>query len=157
MDFAFDPDRDLEISRHLAASPTQVWRALTEAPLLERWFCPRPWQAVNVVIEPRPGGVMHTPMRGPKGEEIDEGPGCILLADPGRALAFTDGMGPGLRPRSGGFMTGLYLLAPEGDGTRITARALHSSAEDRAHHAQMGFEPGWGAALAQLEEVASGL
>jgi len=90
-------------------------------------------------------------MRGPEGEEMDEGPGCILVAEPERALVFTDAMGPGLRPRAGGgFMAGAYLLSPEGDGTRIVARAMHAGSEERDRHAEMGFEPGWGAALDQL-------
>lgn len=155
--FAFNPETDLEITRVIAARPETVWRCLTEAALLEDWFCPKPWQAHDVVIEARPGGRMWTPMRGPDGDEINEVDGCVLIAEPGRVLAFTDSMGPGFHPRASGFMTGVYLLEPTEAGTRLTARALHAGSEDRDTHAGMGFHDGWGTALAQLAALAEGL
>jgi uncharacterized protein YndB with AHSA1/START domain len=155
--FAFDPATDLEFSRVIAARPETVWRCLTEAALLQEWFCPKPWQAHDVVIEPRPGGRMFTPMRGPDGEAVPGADGCILVAEPGRALAFTDAMGPGFHPKAEGFMTGVYLLAPSEAGTRLTARALHASAADRDTHAGMGFHQGWGTAVDQLAALAEGL
>ncbi|MBV7407531.1 SRPBCC domain-containing protein [Maritimibacter sp. DP1N21-5] len=153
----FDPETDLEVSRVIGASPAVVWRCLTEAALLERWFCPVPWAVRDAVIEAEPGGIFHTPMFGPDGEVQDAGPGCVLLAEPDRVLAFTDAMGPGFRPREGGFMTGVYLLEAIESGTRIVARALHGDASTRERHQEMGFEPGWTAALGQLADVAEAL
>jgi uncharacterized protein YndB with AHSA1/START domain len=46
---------------------------------------------------------------------------------------------------------------PEGDGTRYTARARHWDDKAMKSHAEMGFEPGWGAAADQLGEVAERL
>ena len=155
--FAFDPETDLEIIREIVAAPGTLWRCLTEPALLEDWFCPRPWQVVGAVIEPRPGGAFHTPMHGPDGAAMDEGAGCILLAEPARALAFTDALGPGFRPRGSGFMTGVYLLEPTEAGTRLTARSLHADAASRQKHEEMGFHDGWGTALDQLAALASGM
>lgn len=155
--FAFDPETDLEVTARIAAPPAAVWRGLTEPHLIERWFCPKPWAAHHVEIQPIPGGVFHTPMRGPKGEEIDEGPGCILVAVPGKVLAFTDMLGPGFHPKAGGFMTGVYTLEPTETGTTLTAMALHSDRATRDQHAEMGFHDGWSAALAQLAELAERL
>lgn len=155
--FAFDPDTDLEFTRIIAAHPDTVWRCLSEAALIEAWFCPRPWAAHDVVIEPRPGGAFHTPMRGPNGEEMDEGPGCILVADRSRMLAFTDAMGPGFHPRASGFMTGVYMLEATEAGTRLTARSLHANPDDKETHAKMGFFEGWGAAIDQLATLAEKL
>lgn len=151
---AFDPETDLELTRVIAARPDTVWRCLTEAALLEQWFCPRPWQAHDVVIEPRPGGRMSTPMRGPEGEEIEGADGCVLLAEPGQLLVFTDAMGPGFRPLPSGFMTGVYLLEATEAGTRLTARALHANSADRERHEEMGFHEGWGTAIDQLAGLA---
>jgi len=155
--FGFNPDTDLELTRVIAARPEIVWRCLTEADLLEQWFCPRPWQAHDVVIEPRPGGRMNTPMSGPDGEEIDGVDGCVLVAEPARLLAFTDAMGPGFHPRAEGFMTGVYMLEPTEAGTKLTARALHANPENRDKHAEMGFHEGWGTAADQLAALAAGL
>ena len=155
--FAFNPETDLELDKLIAASPAVVWRCLTEPTLVEQWFCPKPWEAHDVVLEPRPGGAFHTPMRGPNGEAMDEGPGCILVADPERMIAFTDAMAPGFHPTGKGFMTGVYMLAPTEAGTKVTARALHADAAARAQHAEMGFFEGWGTAIDQLAAVAKGL
>lgn len=155
--FAFNPETDLELTRIIAARPETIWRCLTETELFEQWFCPKPWAAYDSVIEPRPGGRMFTPMRGPNGEEIPGTDGCILIAEPGRMLAFTDAMGPGFHPRAEGFMTGVYLLEPTEAGTRVTARALHAGSEDRDKHAEMGFHEGWGTAADQLKALAEGL
>ena len=93
-------------------------------------------------------------MRGPDGAAMDEGPGCILVAEPERVLAFTDAMRPGFHPTGAGFLTGVYLLAPTEAGTKVTARALHAGPETRAQHAEMGFFEGWGTAIDQLAVLA---
>gem|GEM_PF-4489824 len=92
-----------------------------------------------MVLEPRPGGAVHTPIRGPGGAAIDEGPGCILVVEPERIFAFTDAMAPGFHPTGSGFMTGVYILAPTEAGTKITVRALHANVDARSQHAEMGF------------------
>ncbi|MEC7764446.1 MAG: SRPBCC family protein [Pseudomonadota bacterium] len=155
--FAFNPDTDLELTRTVAATPATLWRCLTEADLLQSWFCPKPWEVRGATIDARPGGTMHTPMFGPDGETQDAGPGCVLIAEPERAFAFTDTMGPGFHPKEGGFMTGIYLLEPVEGGTRITARSLHSDAATRDRHAEMGFEEGWAIALDQWGALAATL
>lgn len=155
--FAFDPETDLKIEKVIAAHPATIWRCLTEPALIEQWLCPKPWAAHDVVIEPIPGGTFHTPMRGPNGEQMDEGAGCILVAEPEKAFAFTDAMGPGFHPRGSGFLTGVYLLEPTEAGTKVTTMSLHNDAAARTQHAEMGFFEGWGTALDQLAELAMGL
>ena len=135
--FAFNPETDLELDKVIAASPAVVWRCLTEPALVEEWFCPKPWEAHDVVLEPRAGGAFHTPMRGPDGAAMDEG--------------------PGFHPTGKGFMTGVYMLTPTEAGTKITARALHANPETRAQHAEMGFFEGWGTAIDQLAALAGTL
>lgn len=154
--FAFNSETSLEFDRVIAASPATVWRCHTEPGPIEQWFCPKPWEAHDVVI-PRPGGAVHTPMRGLKGEEMDGGPGCILVAKPEPVLTFTDAMGPGSHPRASGFMTGVYLLAQAEASTQLTARALHADAANRDSHAEMGSFEGWGTAVDQLAALATTL
>lgn len=152
-----DPDLDLVLERVLDVPPHLVWRAWSEPELLVQWFTPRPWQTVACDIDLRPGGVFSTTMRSPEGQTLPESPGCYLEVEPGRLLTFTDSLGPGYRPKAGGFMTATILLEPEGEGTRYTAIARHGSAEDRGKHADMGFADGWGAALDQLVELVKSL
>lgn len=151
---------ELTIARRLAAPRAAVWRAWAEPKLLEEWFCPSPWRAEVVSFDLRPGGAFGTVMHGPEGERHDEGEGCFVEVVPGERIVFTSVLGPGFRPRIGSGdgcdlpMTAIITMSDDGDGTLYAARVLHANAEDARKHAEMGFEPGWGAAIGQLEDVA---
>lgn len=153
-------DSDLTISRLIAAPRAAVWAAWADPRLLEQWFCPRPWRAEVLAFDLRPGGAFRTVMHGPDGQRHDEGGGCFLDVAPGERIVFTSVLDEGWRPVTGSNegcslpMTAIITLSDEGDGTRYEARVLHANAEDARKHAEMGFEPGWGAAIAQLQDVA---
>lgn len=157
MTTAFNPDLDLILDRQVAASPAAVWRCWTDADLLKQWFCPAPWSVPEAEIDPTPGGIFRTVMAGPNGERVEEPAGCVLEAVPERRIAFTDSLGPGFRPRAGGFMTAVVTFEPHDGGTRYRALVRHASTEDRKKHEEMGFADGWGAATTQLETLAASL
>jgi uncharacterized protein YndB with AHSA1/START domain len=50
-------------------------------------------------------------------------------------------------------MLGIWEIAPEGSGTRYTARARHWTSESMLHHKEMGFEEGWGICADQLKAL----
>jgi uncharacterized protein YndB with AHSA1/START domain len=152
----YDPDLDLRLERHMAASPAAIWRCWTEAALLERWFCPRPWQVTDAVIDPRPGGRFDFTMRGPAGEKIPYRT-CFLEVVPQRRLVSTDALASGFRPTAQGFLTSIITLTPQNGGTLYVAEALHADTEARARHEAMGFHDGWAAAASQLETLAQSL
>lgn len=149
----FDTKLDLVLERVVNVSPELIWKGWTQPEHLKKWFCPRPWQVTDCEIDLKPGGKFRTVMEGPEGQRHDE-TGCYLLVEPNRRLVWTDSLGPGFRPKIGGFMTGMLVLTPEGTGTRYTAFVLHKDADDREQHEKMGFATGWGTALEQLLEVA---
>ena len=151
---------DLVITRRIDAAPEAVWAALTEPEQLSRWFAPRPWRVTAAVVEPQPGGAFDIRMEGPDGAAEDcaadaegEAGGCVLVAEPPRRLVWTDALSARFRPARSPFMTAELTLVPEAGGTRLTARVLHASAEDRDRHAAMGFAEGWGATFGQLAEL----
>lgn len=156
-------DTVLTISRRIAAPRSAVWAAWVDPRRLEEWFCPKPWKAEVRTLDLRPGGAFGTIMHGPEGERHDEGDGCILDIVPGERIVFTSVLGPGWRPRIGSGegcdlpMTAIITMSDDGDGTLYSGRVLHANAEDARRHSEMGFEPGWGAAIAQLEDVAQRL
>jgi uncharacterized protein YndB with AHSA1/START domain len=153
-------ETELSISRRIAAPRAAVWAAWSEPGRLEEWFCPKPWRAEVRAFDLRPGGAFRTVMHGPEGERHDEGDGCFLEVVPQERIVFTSVLGEGFRPVIASNqgcdlpMTAIITLADDGAGTLYTARVLHANADDRRKHEEMGFEPGWGAAIAQLEEVA---
>jgi len=154
----WDAARDLVVTRDIAAPVEVMWRCWTEADLLKRWYCPRPWQVTEADLDPRPGGRSNMVMQGPDGTRIDLR-GSYLEVVPYRRLVFTDAYTEGFRPVPDSFMTGFVRFEPAADGmensrTRVTWGARHMTAEAAEKHREMGFEPGWNAALDQLDELA---
>ncbi len=142
--------RELSVSRLIHAPPAIVWRAWADH--LADWWCPRPWRCRVDAMELRPGGRSAVTMFGPDGEESSH-EGVYLEVVPERRIVFTDAFLAGWVPQ-GPFMVGIIDFAPEGKGTRYTARARHWSEETLRRHEAMGFYEGWGKVAEQLDEVA---
>lgn len=151
--FPIDPRLDLVLERAVDVPPELVWRAWTEPEHLVKWFTPAPWTTIACKIDLRPGGLFHTVMRSPEGQEFPNS-GCFLEVDPNRKLVWTAALLPGYRPQPaqpGGLpFTATLLFEPLGAGTKYTAIAVHASEDDTKRHADMGFHDGWGKALDQL-------
>ncbi|HVP86205.1 MAG TPA: SRPBCC family protein [Rhizomicrobium sp.] len=151
--FPIDPKLDLVLERVVDVPPELVWRAWTEPEHVVKWFTPAPWTTIACKIDLRPGGLFHTVMRSPEGEEFP-GDGCFLEVEKNRKLVWTACLLPGYRPKGAqpGELpfTATILLEPEGAGTRYTAIAVHGSETDGKRHTEMGFHDGWGKALDQL-------
>ncbi len=153
--FVVDPERDLVLERLVPVPPSRVWAAWTEPELLVRWFAPAPWTVASARVEAHPGGVFDVVVQSPEGEKMDAAPGCVLVADPGRLLVWTDGLGPGFAPRTDAFFTAIVRLTPEPAGTRYQVIVRHGDAAGRVRHEEMGFANGWGSAAEQMIEVLS--
>jgi uncharacterized protein YndB with AHSA1/START domain len=146
-----DP-KELSITRFIDAPPEKVWDVMSNR--IEEWWCPKPWRAEFANLQRRPGGVSNCTMYGPDGE-VHPHDGMVLAWDEGKRFAFTDAIVGDLEP-AGPFMIGIWSIEPEGSGTRYTAKARHWTEEDSKRHADMGFEPGWGACADQLKELCEG-
>jgi uncharacterized protein YndB with AHSA1/START domain len=150
-----DPKLDLVLERVVDVSPELVWLAWTRPEHLKQWFTPAPWSTVECEIDLRPGGVFRTLMRSPEGEEHPNF-GCYLEIVPNRKLVWTDALEAGFRPSRHaaqhlGFRhTAVLSLEPQGEGTKYTVLAMHRDEAARRKHDEMGFQDGWGTALAQL-------
>ncbi|MDE2437272.1 MAG: SRPBCC domain-containing protein [Sphingomonadales bacterium] len=143
---------ELSVTRLIAAPPEKVWNVMVNG--TDEWWCPKPWRAEVDFGSRKPGGRSMARMHGPNGEQNDH-PGFLLAWDEGRRFAMTDAIEEDLQP-AGPFMLGIWEIAPEGSGTRYTARARHWTPESMAHHRDMGFEEGWGACADQLKALCEG-
>lgn len=140
---------ELSVTRLIAAPPAVVWDAMVNRQ--EEWWCPRPW-TVEIIAQDRfAGGRSAMIMRGPDGEEMPQ-EGVMLAWDEGCRFASTDAITGDLEP-AGPFMIGIWEIAPEGEGSRYTARARHWSEDARRQHEEMGFVQGWEACAQQLAEL----
>ncbi|TCM58565.1 uncharacterized protein YndB with AHSA1/START domain [Rhizobium sp. PP-F2F-G48] len=149
-------DRDLVITRHIAASPNALFRCWTEPALIRQWFVPRPWTIASAEIDLRVGGANLIVMQSPEGEEMPNR-GVYLEIVPDRKIVFTDAYIQAWTPSEKPFMTGIITFEPENGGTCYTARVRHWTKTDRDAHEQMGFHEGWGQCADQLAALAATL
>jgi uncharacterized protein YndB with AHSA1/START domain len=157
LDAAPASDRELTLTRVLAAPADKLFRCWTSPELLPQWFCPPPWTVSHAEMDVRTGGNSVITMRGPNGEEVVN-PGVYLEVVENQRLVFTDAFSSAWVPSEKPFMVGILTFEDLGDGTtRYTAVVRHWSVADRETHEAMGFAQGWGIAADQMEALAKTL
>ena len=150
-------DRDLVITRDIAAPRESLYRCWTEPALIKQWFCPKPWSVSHAETDVRVGGASLVVMRGPDGQEVPN-PGVYLELVPNQRIVATDAYTSAWEPSDKPFLTVILTFDDLGGGvTRYTACARHWSVADREAHEKMGFHEGWGVATTQLAELAATL
>ena len=145
-------DRELVLTRLIAAPREKLFQAWTRPELVVKWFAPRPWSTSRAEMDVRPGGSSLIVMRSPEGQEFPNR-GIYLDVVENERLVFTDAYTDAWTPSEKPFMTAVLTFEDEGGKTRYTARALHWSVADREAHEKMGFHEGWGQCTDQLAEL----
>ena len=145
-------NRELTISRLIAAPPAAVWAAWSIPANLEQWWIPAPIACQVVTLDLCPGGGFVTLMREEGATDFQPHvDGCFLDVVPEQRLVFTTVLSEGWQPVEPWLaLTAIITFDAEDGGTRYTARVLHKTPEDSREHKDMGFFEGWGAAIAQL-------
>lgn len=142
-------ERELILSRHIAAPREKVYQAWTDPELLVQWFTPAPYLTVRAELDVRPGGSNFVMMRSPEGEDMPNH-GVYLEVVENERLVLTDAYTKAWEPSEKPFITICLTFEDEDGGTRYTARVLHWTVADREAHEKMGFHEGWGLATDQL-------
>jgi uncharacterized protein YndB with AHSA1/START domain len=142
-------ERDLVLTRLIAAPREKLFRAWTEPALLKQWFAPLPWTTPHAELDVRPGGACLIVMRSPDGNEFPNR-GVYLEVVKNERLVSTDAYTEAWQPADKPFMTLVLSFEPEAGQTRYTARVRHWSVADREAHEAMGFHKGWGQCTDQL-------
>lgn len=154
-----NPEFTLSFERQVPISAEKCYRGWTEPALMLQWFTPKPWETIDALVEPFAGGRFENVMRSPEGVEMPRGCGCILVAEAGRKLVWTNVMSGGFVPKvlgEGEFGMVVTLdFIDNKEGALYRGTVFHDSQKAMETHRDMGFEPGWNAALDQLIELMS--
>lgn len=144
-------EREIRIERTFDAPPELVWRTLTEAPLLEKW-----WARGNPMtierLEPERGGHWRFVEHAPEGDFGFEG--RFRELDPPRLISQTfewDG-------EPGHVSVGTLELKPTAGGrTTIVDTSMFMTAEDRDGMMEAGMAEGLAQGYAALDELLASL
>ena len=139
--------RSILVERFMPHPPEKIWRALTEAHLIEQWL-------MKNDFEPRLGAEFMFRAK-PMGD-WDGTVGCVVTAfDPRRRLAYSWKGGSASNPNFGSALDSVveWLLSPELGGTRV--RMEHSGFGPRNEMAFEAMSSGWPRGLERLEQVSA--
>jgi len=139
--------RVIVVERFMPHPPQRIWRALTEAHLIEQWL-------MKNDFEPRLGAEFMFWAK-PMGD-WDGAVRCVVTAfDPPRRLAYSWKGGSANNPHFGSALDSLveWALSPEPGGTRV--RMEHSGFGPRNEMAFEAMSSGWPRGLERLEQAAA--
>lgn len=112
----------LELTRHIPASPEDVFAAWTDAESLRHWMCPGGVEEARAELDVREGGSYRIDMV--EGDEVHRHRGEYLEVDPPRRLVFT-----WISPATGEEESRVTVqLEGRKDGTRL--RLVHERLPD---------------------------
>jgi uncharacterized protein YndB with AHSA1/START domain len=150
-----DDNKTLLVTRAFKAPLDKVWRAWTEADLLDQWWAPKPWKAETKDLEFTEGGRWLYSMNGPKGERS----WCRVefrSIDPGKSFStttgFTDEAGETLDPNFPVMYWNVTFEAVDG-GTLSTIIITFDTEADLEQIVNMGFKEGFTMGLGNLDEL----
>ncbi|HEX6334401.1 MAG TPA: SRPBCC domain-containing protein [Flavisolibacter sp.] len=147
-------NKKIIVEREFDAPLAQVWRAWTEAELLDQWWAPRPWKTRTRSMDFREGGVWLYYMEGPEGEKqlcrVDYAtirPEQSFTGDD----AFCDEAGN--INRDFPVMHWQCHFSGTSSGTLVRVEITFDSEADMEKIIEMGFQEGFTAAHGNLDEL----
>src|SRR4051794_40817936 len=141
-------DTYVVVTRRFAASPEAVYRAHTEASLVQKWMLgPEGWTMPVCINEARPGGKIRYEWSDGKGGGFFL-TGEFIELTPFSRIVHVERMH---LPDPTAEKHVETMFQPDGDGTLMTMRMTLPDAESRARMLATGMEHGMEATYARLE------
>ena len=143
-------DTHIVVTRHFAAPPEAVYRAHTDAKLLQKWLLgPEGWSMPVCINDPRPGGKIRFEWKNDKGAGFHL-TGEYLELEPYSRIVHVERMHlPDPTPDNHVETS----FEPDGSGTLMTMRMTLPDAQTRAVMLATGMERGMEASYARLESM----
>ncbi len=144
----------LTVTRAFDAELDLVWRAWTEAELLDQWWAPKPWKSVTSYMEFKVGGHRIYAMVGPEGEKHVGRTDYLSInkqKDFAGEDAFCDEEG-NINPDFP-IATFKNQFESSSNSTLVTIETEYSSEEHLKQVIEMGMQEGLSAAFDNLDSV----
>jgi uncharacterized glyoxalase superfamily protein PhnB/uncharacterized protein YndB with AHSA1/START domain len=153
MDFQVDREaRQIKVNRDFDAPRDLVWRAWTDAEILDQWWAPKPWKAVTKSMDFREGGRWLYCMAGPAGEKH------WCLADyrniqPKKSFSHVDAFCDenGTIKEDHPRMDWVTRFKDHGEATSVDVSISFKDLTDLEKIIEMGFKEGFTAGLENLD------
>ncbi|WP_307167492.1 metalloregulator ArsR/SmtB family transcription factor [Streptomyces rishiriensis] len=146
--------RSFTFHRSLTGRPELVWRHLTEAALLTRWWRPEDLRVSALVFEARPGGAIVQEYRDAEdtdstGPVVGRAEGAVVEARPGERLSYR--LSPLLPDGRPAFTAHVEMaLRPTGPGTDLDVHWRMADSTVESADFVAGIEIGFGQSLDKL-------
>jgi uncharacterized protein YndB with AHSA1/START domain len=154
-DFSVDKEnKTITVKREFAAERALVWKAYTQADILDQWWAPKPWKARTKSMDFREGGSWVYAMVGPNGEEHWALANYISIQPEKKFTgldAFADANGNVNKdmPQSKWEVT----FTDKGQNTQVELLISYGDLAQLEATLQMGFKEGLGMAMENLDEL----
>jgi uncharacterized protein YndB with AHSA1/START domain len=147
-------NKKITIKREFDAPVDLVWRAWTESELLDQWWAPKPWVAKTKSLKFKDGGSWLYAMMGPDGTNV----WCIVEftgVNQSKGFQATSSFCDENGNKNSEFPTMYWknVFKAIGTETLVEVEISFTKEADMEKIIAMGFEAGFTAALANLDEL----
>lgn len=146
--------KKLIMTRSFDAPVEKVWKAWTEAELLDKWWAPKPYRAETKSLDFKIGGMWLYAMLSPEGEK-QWCRGDYTAIETGKSFASTSGFCDENGNMNEDFPLMYWNNRFEGDGNKTNAymELAFDNEEDLEKIVSMGFKEGFSMGLSNLDEL----
>jgi uncharacterized protein YndB with AHSA1/START domain len=149
-------DREIIITRIFKAKRDLVFQVWTEPKHITQWWGPKDFTTTVTEMDFRPGGTWRYIMRAPDGTEYPAKGVFREIVPPERIVTsdeFDEGFEKVFKADIPSRLTVVTAIFEDlGDKTRLTLQIMHSTAEDRRKHEEMGVIAGWNSSFDCMDE-----
>jgi uncharacterized protein YndB with AHSA1/START domain len=152
MNYIFNADTDLMITRVIKAPRARVWEAWAKPALFEQWWIPAPMTLKVQEMNLCAGGSFVTEMSENGQSFMPHLSACFLDVIDQERIVFSDTLLGGWRPSDRSFLsfTAIITFKEHPDGMEYTSFAMHKARAEKEKHEELGFYDGWGTVIGQL-------
>ncbi|GAB3419390.1 SRPBCC family protein [Niabella aquatica] len=154
-DFSVNKEnKTIHVKREFAADLPLVWKAWTDAEILDQWWGPEPWKTETKSMDFREGGRWLYAMVGPEGERHWSIADYITINQE-KSFSANDGF----CDEDGNINTGMpqsrweNVFTFDGTNTTVDITIRHEQLEDLEAIIEMGFKKGFTKGLNQLDQL----